>query len=46
MKHVSEGKPEIILPYMDILIGYINYDIPRVKWGVQESIGNISKKYP
>ena len=46
MKHVSEQKPEILAPYIDVLVEYINYKTPRVKWGVPESIGNIAKKYP
>jgi hypothetical protein len=46
MKHISKGKPEILAPYIDELIGYINCDIPRVKWGVPEAIGNLSQGYP
>ncbi|MBI2548994.1 hypothetical protein HYW21_06605 [Candidatus Woesearchaeota archaeon] len=46
MKHVSAQKPEFFLPYVDILVDYVNYKAPRVKWGVPESIGNIAKKYP
>ena len=46
MKHVSEQKPEILAPFIDILIEYINYKAPRVKWGVPESIGNMAKKFP
>ncbi len=46
MKHVSEEKPEILVPFVDVLIEYINYKTPRVKWGVPESIGNMAKKYP
>ena len=46
MKHVSEEKPEILEPFIEILIKYINYELPRVKWGVPEAIGNLSKKYP
>jgi hypothetical protein len=46
MKHVTAENPEIAVPYVDDLIGFINDKIPRVKWGVPESIGNISKKYP
>jgi len=45
MKHVTAEKPEIAEPYIDDLIKYINYKIPRVKWGVPESIGNIAKKH-
>jgi len=46
MKHVSEQKPEILAPYIDVLVEYVNYKTPRVKWGVPESIGNMAKKYP
>jgi len=46
MKHVTEQKPEILAPFIDILVDYINYKAPRVKWGVPESIGNMAKKYP
>jgi hypothetical protein len=46
MKHVSEKKPEILAPYIDILVEYINHKTPRVKWGVPEAIGNLAKKYP
>lgn len=46
MKHVSKGNPEIVVPYIEDMIGYINYKAPRVKWGVPEAIGNIAQKYP
>jgi len=46
MKHISEQKPEILAPYIDLLMRYINYKGPRVKWGVTEAIGNLAKKYP
>lgn len=46
MKHVSEQKPEILEPFIETLIKYINYELLRVKWGVPEAIGNLSKKYP
>jgi hypothetical protein len=46
MKHVSKDKPEIVAPYIDDLIDYINYKAPRVKWGVPETIGNLAQKYP
>jgi len=46
MKHVTEKKPEILVPFIDDLLEYINYKAPRVKWGVPESIGNMAKKYP
>lgn len=46
MKHVSDQKPELFLPHINILLKYINYKAPRVKWGVPESFGNIAKKYP
>ena len=33
MKHVSQDKPDIVAPYIDNIVGYINYKAPRVKWG-------------
>ncbi len=46
MKHVSKGNPAIVVPYIEDLVGYINYKAPRVKRGVPEAIGNIAQKYP
>lgn len=46
MKHISAEKPELLVPYIDILLKYINYKLPRVKWGVPEAIGNMAKHYP
>jgi hypothetical protein len=46
MKHVSEQKPELLAPYLDLLIDYIHDRAPRVKWGVQEAIGNLARLYP
>jgi len=46
MKFVSKDNPEIMIPYIDLLIEYIDYKAPRVKWGCPESLGNIAKKYP
>lgn len=43
MKQVSKDHPEIVFPYLDILIEYINYKAPRVKWGVPKSIGNLAQ---
>lgn len=46
MKHVSKDRPEILVGYIDELVEYIDYKAPRVKWGVQESIGNIAQRFP
>ncbi len=46
MKHISAKNPAILAPYLDVLINYINYKAPRVKWGIPESIGNMAKDYP
>jgi hypothetical protein len=46
MKHVSKDTPEIVAPYIDDILDYINYKAPRVKWGVPETIGNLAQKYP
>lgn len=46
MKHVSKDRPEILVGYIDELVEYIDYKAPRVKWGVQESVGNIAQRFP
>ena len=46
MKHVSKNTPEIVAPYIDDLIDFINYKASRVRWGVPETIGNLAQKYP
>jgi hypothetical protein len=46
MKHISAKRPELLAPYINTLIGYINHRLPRVKWGVPEAIGNMAKDYP
>jgi hypothetical protein len=46
MKHISATSPEILAPYIDTLVEYINYRAPRVKWGVPETVGNLARKYP
>jgi len=46
MKHITAESPEIAAPYIEELIGFINHKLPRVKWGVPEAIGNISKSHP
>jgi hypothetical protein len=46
MKHVSKDKPEIVAPYINDMVDYINYKGPRVKWGVSETIGNLAQKFP
>jgi hypothetical protein len=46
MKHVSEKRPEIFSGYIDVLIPFINYRVPRVKWGISQAIGNLGRYYP
>jgi hypothetical protein len=46
MKFVSKDHPDMLVPYIDVLIEYIDYKAPRVRWGCPESIGNIAQKYP
>ena len=46
MQQVSKNKPELLLPYIEVIVEYINYKAPRVKWGMTESIGNMAQKYP
>ena len=45
LKHIAVQKPELLAPYINLLIGYINYPLPRVKWGIPEAIGNLAKVY-
>jgi hypothetical protein len=46
LKHVSVKRPELLMPYFDVLVRYISYTAPRVKWGIPEAIGNLAKHYP
>lgn len=46
MKFVSQEKPELFKSHIDTLVEYIDYDAPRVKWGVPETLGHLAKKYP
>lgn len=46
MKHVAAKSPELLLPFVDVLVKYINYKAPRVKWGLPEAIGNMAKDFP
>ncbi|MBN2036115.1 MAG: hypothetical protein JW768_05175 [Chitinispirillaceae bacterium] len=46
MKHIAERNPEILEPYIDTLLPYINHKAPRVKWGVSEAVGSCAAKYP
>ena len=46
MKFVSKDNPELMVAYIDVLIDYIDYKAPRVRWGCPESIGNLAQKYP
>jgi hypothetical protein len=45
-EQLSKSNPEIIAPYIGTLISHINDKVPKVKWGTQEAIGNLSAKYP
>ncbi|MBN2230045.1 MAG: hypothetical protein JW779_10705 [Candidatus Thorarchaeota archaeon] len=46
LKFISKDNPKILIKYIDVLIHYIDYKAPRVKWGIPESIGNLAKEYP
>jgi hypothetical protein len=46
MKYISKENPDAMLPYVDLLIEYIDYKAPKVRWGCPESIGYIACKYP
>ncbi len=46
MKHVSKNRPDIIAPYIEDMVRYIDYRVPRVRWGIPEAIGNMAKRFP
>jgi len=46
LKHIAMDRPDILFPYIDLIIEYIDYNAPRVKWGIQETIGNLAERYP
>jgi hypothetical protein len=46
MKFVSKENPDKMVPYIDLLIEYIDYKTPRVRWGCPESLGYIARKHP
>jgi len=46
IKFVSKEKPDLMLPYIDLLIEYIDYKAPRVRWGCPEALGNMAQRYP
>jgi hypothetical protein len=46
IEEVSKVKPEIVVSHIAAIAYQINSQVPRVKWGTQEAIGNLSSKYP
>jgi hypothetical protein len=46
MKQISTERPDVLVGSVDVLIRYINYKAPRVKWGLPEAIGHMAKEYP
>ena len=46
MKFVSKEDPGMMVPYIDLLVEYIDYKAPRVRWGCPEALGNIAQKHP
>ncbi len=46
MKFISKENPEQMVPYIDLLIEFIDYKAPRVRWGCPESLGYIAQKFP
>jgi hypothetical protein len=46
LKRISVVAPELLEPYMHQLTVCVSCDLPRVKWRIQEVIGNISKQFP
>ncbi|MEK6615488.1 MAG: hypothetical protein AABZ32_05170 [Bacteroidota bacterium] len=46
LKYVSESNPEIVLPYLDIVIELINDKEPKIRWQTARVVGNMAKKFP
>lgn len=46
LKFVSKDDPDMVVPYIDLLVDHINYKAPRVRWGCPEAIGNMARKHP
>lgn len=46
MEYVSKEKPELVVPYLNTVIEYINFDASRVKWETARVIGNVSSVSP
>ncbi|MEA1936557.1 MAG: hypothetical protein U9N04_00390 [Patescibacteria group bacterium] len=46
IKHITKDNTEIAKLHINEIIGYINSDVTRVKWGVPEAIGNMAEKFP
>ncbi len=46
IKNVTKLAPALFIPFIDILVNYIDYKAPRVKWGIPEAIGNMAKDFP
>lgn len=46
MEYVSKDKPEIVTPYINTMIDYLDFDASRVKWEASRVIGNLSKVSP
>jgi hypothetical protein len=46
MEYVTKDKPELAVPYIDDIVGYINYDAPKVKWETARVVGNVAQRFP
>ncbi len=46
MEYVSKDKPELVVPYLNTVIDYLDSDASRVKWETARVIGNVSSVSP
>lgn len=46
LEHVSQKSPEIVFPYLDLVIKSLQDKAPRVKWEAARTIANLAPKYP
>jgi len=46
MEYVSKDKPKLVVPYLNTVMEYLNFDASRVKWETARVIGNVSSVSP
>ncbi len=45
LEFVSQGKDDVVLPYLDFVVRHLHDSAPRVKWEAAKIIGNVAKRF-